>query len=295
MGKFEFETTGEEVANAFESEIAGKTGSLPTSYALKAHGLGAEAARVIALHRPALIILAGRSLAKAKQTEHLLSEQSPGINTRVLSLDLGSLQSVKEAAAEVNSYSESIDVLINNAGVMAIPRLARTTDGFELQFGTNHLGHFLLTNLIMPKIIAAGPGARIINVSSNGYQYSSVNFEDPNYQSLAQKLGPLGILSYSLDPGEKMMPDQKFKTIGQGAATHIAAAFDPSIKSQSYLLLLAAICRIVAYQISDGNGVFLEHSTPSALAEQSTWLFDESGPQKLWDMSEKLVGQEFRY
>lgn len=145
-------------------------------------GLGAEAARVIALHRPALIILAGRSVAKGKQTEQSLHEQSPHINTRLLSLDLGNLQSVKDAAAEVNLYGETIDILINNAGIMALPSLTRTWDDFEMHFAVNFLGHFLFTNLIMPKILGAGPGARIVNVSSNGYTYSSVHFEDPNYQ-----------------------------------------------------------------------------------------------------------------
>ena len=106
---------------------------------------------------------------------------NPEVRTKFIELDLGSLASVREAATSINDNVEKIDVLINNAAVMACP-YSKTVDGIECQFGTNHVGHFLLTNLIMPKILAAGPGARIVNVSSVSHQVADVNLDDYNYE-----------------------------------------------------------------------------------------------------------------
>ena len=80
---------------------------------------------------------------------------------------------MREAAAKINEIVDKLDILINNAGIMACP-FAKTVDGIESQFGTNYIGHFLLTNLIMPKILAAGPGSRIVNVSSVGYFFAAI-------------------------------------------------------------------------------------------------------------------------
>jgi NAD(P)-dependent dehydrogenase (short-subunit alcohol dehydrogenase family) len=96
-------------------------------------------------------------------------------------IDLASLASVRKAAAEVNRKVEKIDYLINNAGIMGIPEFKKSEDGIELQFASNHVGHFLLTNLLMDKIIAAGRGARIVNVSSNGFELGEIRFGDWNF------------------------------------------------------------------------------------------------------------------
>lgn len=168
--------TSEEVATKFQDQIRGKvvliTGCSP-------NGLGAETARAIATQNPALLILAGRNRPSTEQSEKNIKEQIPNAQTRFLMLDLASLASVRKAAAEVNSYGETIDVLINNAAIMAGP-YEMTEDGFESQFATNHLGHFLFTNLLMEKM--ARRGARVINVTSNGYGFGGIRFEDPNFE-----------------------------------------------------------------------------------------------------------------
>ena len=106
---------------------------------------------------------------------------NPEVRTKFINLDLSSLASVREAAASINDNVERIDVLINNAAIMACP-YSKTVDGIECQFGTNYVGHFLLTNLVMPKILAAGPGARIVNVSSLSHRVADVNLDDYNYE-----------------------------------------------------------------------------------------------------------------
>lgn len=143
--------------------------------------LGSEVALQLSHHHPSLLILAGRNLAKLQATETVLKRASPDQSTRLLELDLSSQKQVREASAKVNAYAEPIDRLINNAGIMGVP-YSKSVDGLESQFATNHVGHFLFTNLIMPKLLAAEKGARIINVSSSGHKVEQVRFEDYGFQ-----------------------------------------------------------------------------------------------------------------
>ena len=143
--------------------------------------IGSEVALQLSHHRPSILILAGRNLAKLKATESVLKTATPGVRTRLLELDLSSQQQVRKASEEVNNYSEPIDRLINNAAIMAVP-YAKSVDGLEMQFATNHIGHFLFTNLIMPRLLAAGDGARIINVSSSGHKREQMRFDDYGFK-----------------------------------------------------------------------------------------------------------------
>jgi NAD(P)-dependent dehydrogenase (short-subunit alcohol dehydrogenase family) len=144
-------------------------------------GIGAETATCLAAGSPSLIILAGRSLPKIQPVIDRIHSIHPEVKTKFISIDLSNQSSVREAASIINASVEKIDVLINNAAIMACP-FGKTVDGIETQFGTNHIGHFLLTNLIMPKILAAGHGARIVNVSSLAHRMVDVRLEDWNFE-----------------------------------------------------------------------------------------------------------------
>jgi NAD(P)-dependent dehydrogenase (short-subunit alcohol dehydrogenase family) len=175
---YKFETTAEEVIADLKTYINGKviltTGVSPG-------GLGAHFVEQIAAAQPKLLILAGRNKSKVEATAQKIAEITNGsIDTRTLELDLGSLAKVREAAAIVNAYSESIDVLVNNAGIMAT-EYAKTADGVENQFGTNHIGPWLFTNLIIDKVLAS-PRPRIVNVSSDGYRMSPIRFHDHGFK-----------------------------------------------------------------------------------------------------------------
>lgn len=135
---------------------------------------------MLAAGSPSHIILAGRSLTKIQPVIERINTANPGVKTDFVPLDLSSLDSVREAAAKINESVDKLDILINNAGIMACP-FAKTVDGIESQFGTNYIGHFLLTNLVMPKILAAGPGSRIVNVSSSAHRMSDVQLKDWNF------------------------------------------------------------------------------------------------------------------
>jgi NAD(P)-dependent dehydrogenase (short-subunit alcohol dehydrogenase family) len=182
--QYNAQTTGSELVRELADRIKGKviltTGVSPG-------GLGAHFVEAIAVAEPALLILASRSVDKARQEAEALAKSHSSVKTRSLRLDLGSLAAVREAAAEVNSWDDvpAIDVLVNNAGIMATD-FALTPDGFESQFATNHLGHFLFTNLIMGKLLAASK-PRVVNISSNGHRLSAIRFDDLDFH-----VSPLG-------------------------------------------------------------------------------------------------------
>jgi NAD(P)-dependent dehydrogenase (short-subunit alcohol dehydrogenase family) len=142
-------------------------------------GLGVETARSLAAHG-AQVVGTARDLTKAKAaTEQVRKDAAEnGGSFELVSLDLANLNSVRACADGLLAKGEPFDVVIANAGVMATP-FGRTADGFETQFGTNHLGHFVLVNRIAPLIRAGG---RLINLSSSGHRYSNVDLVDPNFE-----------------------------------------------------------------------------------------------------------------
>ena len=111
----------------------------------------------------------------------MIKSSHPHVATRFLPLDLGSQASVRETAATINADVEKIDLLINNAAAF-FASYSKTVDGIEKQFGINHIGHFLFTNSILGKFLAAGAGARIVNVSSSGHLFADVRLDDWNFQ-----------------------------------------------------------------------------------------------------------------
>jgi NAD(P)-dependent dehydrogenase (short-subunit alcohol dehydrogenase family) len=188
-------------------------------------GIGATFVEEIAKHKPALLILAGRSKSKVQATADKIAANpsSADVPVRILILDLASQQQIREAAKEVLEYPEDhVDVVVNSAGLMIGP-FQTTKEGIELQFGSNHIGHFLFTNLIMSKILKS-KNPRVVNVSSDGHRFGGIRFDDPSFQdgkvyddwagygqsktanilfskALAEKLGAKGLRAYSLHPG----------------------------------------------------------------------------------------------
>jgi NAD(P)-dependent dehydrogenase (short-subunit alcohol dehydrogenase family) len=145
-------------------------------------GLGVETARALAGHG-AYVVGAARDLAKAETATAQVRKDaaSNGGGLELIELDLASLKSVRACADQLLAKGESFDVVIANAGVMATP-FGHTADGFETQFGTNHLGHFVLVNRIASLI---RDGGRLVNLSSSGHRFSNVNLEDPNFEHTA--------------------------------------------------------------------------------------------------------------
>jgi NAD(P)-dependent dehydrogenase (short-subunit alcohol dehydrogenase family) len=141
-------------------------------------GLGVETARTLAAHG-AQVVGAARDLKKAEAaTEQVRTQAAHGGGLELVELDLASLASVRACAETLISKGEPFDLVIANAGVMACPK-GLTSDGFETQFGTNHLGHFVLVNRIVSLL---KPGSRLVNLSSAGHRFSDIDLNDPNFE-----------------------------------------------------------------------------------------------------------------
>jgi NAD(P)-dependent dehydrogenase (short-subunit alcohol dehydrogenase family) len=138
-------------------------------------GLGYETASALAEHG-AHVILAVRNLDKGKNAAALITRRNPGSSVALQELDLTSLDSIRTAAKQLRSDHDRIDLLINNAGVMFTPE-STTKDGFELQFGTNHLGHFALAGFLLDRLLGV-PGSRVVAVSSTAHRSGRIRFDD---------------------------------------------------------------------------------------------------------------------
>jgi NAD(P)-dependent dehydrogenase (short-subunit alcohol dehydrogenase family) len=190
--EFGASTDGLNVAAAFPASIKGRSILITGINKL---GLGYTAAEAFASQGPRCLILAGRSTTKVQECVDSLRSHYPGIDYRILQFDLSSQKSVRAAAAEVLDWADvpTINLVINNAGVMNIQKHTLSEDGIELHLSTNFVGHFLFTNLIMPKIIAAAKDAphgstRIINISSIGVATSPLRVSDVNWEKPASQL-----------------------------------------------------------------------------------------------------------
>lgn len=147
-------------------------------------GIGYETARVLA-EKSATVIMAVRSTQKGNGAADKILGQHPNADIKVMELDLANLGSVREFAAEFKNNFSRLNLLINNAGVM-MPPYSKTADGFELQFGTNHLGHFALTGMLFD-LLKATSGSRVVNVSSSGHNYGHLDFDDLNWEKRPYK------------------------------------------------------------------------------------------------------------
>ncbi|KAJ7652698.1 hypothetical protein DFH06DRAFT_1134154 [Mycena polygramma] len=334
---FSFSTTAEVAAAAFATEIRGKN-VLITGTSL--NGIGYETALAIAKYAN-LLIITGYNADRLKLTEDAIKKEVPTIEIHRLVLDLSSLASVRKAAEVVNVVPLPLHVLIHNAAAPIGP-FKVTADGLESQFGTDHVGPFLLTKLLAPKLLSAATTSytpRAVFVASaahqfgSGVDFASLEHPDPAKYSASQayfqaksaniltaielsKRSKGAINAYSLHPGvidtnltqkeesiaelqaiglcifptpsygadwRKGMlgPDGKpnqenfhWKTIAQGAATTVVAAFDP--------------------RLNDKPGAYLDdcaYATTSIAPHTS----DPANAEKLWTVTEKIIGEKFTF
>lgn len=150
-------------------------------------GLGLETAHAL-VGAGAQVVLACRNVSKGEHAAEQIRRDHPAARVQVMPLDLADLSSVEAFAGELLASHARLDILVNNAGVMALP-LRRTADGFEMQIGTNHLGHFALTGRLLDRLRVT-PGARVVTVSSLAHTFGRINTDDLNWQSRSYKRWP---------------------------------------------------------------------------------------------------------
>ncbi len=282
-------------------------------------GLGQETARALAA-KGAHVVLTARDVPKGEAVAAEIRTTTGNPRVEVEELELGSLASIRAFARRVLARHERLDILVNNAGVMACPQ-AKTADGFEMQFGTNHLGHFLVTCLLAPALRAGAP-SRVVSVSSRGHHLSPVLFEDLNFErhpydkwvsygqaktanvlfavGLERRLGAHGVHANALHPGAiitelgrhlqrediKLMvarnPGMHFKAVEAGAATSVFAATAPELAGRGGLYL--EDCHVASI-----------NEAPDALDGVRSYALDPENAERLWAVSEALVGERFAF
>lgn len=183
---FNAKTEALEVAAAFPAAVKGKN-ILVTG--VNKGGIGYTTAQAFASQSPAHLIIAGRTPSKLRECIDAIKAEYPSTDIRSLKLDLSSQKSARDAAKEVMAYSDvpQIDIIVNSAGIMNHPTRTLSEEGIELHLATNHIGHFLFTNLIMPKILKAAESnpkgtTRIVNVSSGAAEAGGIRWSDPTFE-----------------------------------------------------------------------------------------------------------------
>jgi NAD(P)-dependent dehydrogenase (short-subunit alcohol dehydrogenase family) len=274
-------------------------------------GLGLETARALAT-TGAHVVLTARSEDKAISAEATIRAGVPDASLEHGILDLASLASVRAFADWFLARHDRLDVLINNAGVMFTP-FERTTDGFELQLATNHLGPFLLTGLLIPALRRAAP-SRVVNLSSVAHEFSDIDWDDPNYQSrpydkfeaygqsktaailftreLDRRLAPEGVRSYAVHPGS--IPTELLRYMGPDDFTAIrkrtGATGPPPPGSLKTVETGAAtsVWAAVAPELTEKGGAYLSDCEISD--DDAGYTRDMEAAARLWSLSEELVG-----
>lgn len=315
MSNFNAESTTDDVIEgvSLEGKLAVVTGA--------SSGLGLETSRIFA-RQGATVVMVARSAEKLEVALSAIREDVPEARLESVLMDLSDLESVRSAAATILQDHPGIDLLVDNAGVMICP-LGRTAQGFEMQFGTNHMGHFLFTCLLVPALLESAPG-RIVVLSSGAHKMAPLNLEDPNYNAreynkwlaygesktanvlfavaLDARLKAHGVRTFAVHPGiimtelgrhmsqedmEQMMAmapkgeDIKFKSIPQGAATSVWAATSEDLAGRGGLYL--EDCQIADPAVAGGDGGV------------ESYALDADTAERLWALSEEMVGQSFSF
>lgn len=314
---FGAETTTDEVLDGID--LSGKRVVITGG----ASGIGKETARAMAA-KGASVVIPARDLEKGEAAAKEIISVTGNRDVEVLELNLGSMESIRGFADTFLAKHDRIDLLINNAGVMACPH-TETTDGLEMQFGTNHIGHFLMTNLLVPAILN-GESPRIVNLSSRGHHRDEVHFDDLNFENreydkwaaygqaktanvlfsvgLENRLADKGVHSLAVHPGgivtnlgrhlteadvadlmarmtESAGDGPVLKSVDAGAATTCYAATAPEMEGTGAVYL--EDCHVADVDDDDPTGSVRSYAVDVAKAD------------KLWSVSEEIVGQKFSY
>ena len=314
MSGFGATSTADEVLEG--KDLSGKTVLVTGG----SSGLGQETARAMAA-KGAYVIIAARNPAQMEAAVAAIKADVPEAQLETLACDLASLESIKVAGAEANERFLKIDILINNAGVMACPE-TQTADGFEMQFGTNHLGHFALTKHLMP-LVEKGADKRIVNLSSRGHHICPADLEDPNFEhseydpwqsygrsktanilftrGLEDRFADRGIHAYALHPGGintnlgRHMSQEDMDALIERIKSSGGDATFKTIPQGAATQVWAA----TASELEGRGGVYCEDCHVAEVDDESatggvrSYALDKDNADKLWAMSEKMTGEAF--
>ncbi|BBZ46046.1 SDR family NAD(P)-dependent oxidoreductase [Mycobacterium parmense] len=310
-------SNGKDTRKWSESDVPDQSGRVAVVTGANT-GIGYQTAAVLA-YRGAHVVLAVRDLKKGNAALSRIVAATPGADVTLQELDLSSLDSVRAAARALRAAYPRIDLLINNAGVMWTPKQV-TKDGFELQFGTNHLGHFALTGLVLESLLGVR-GSRVVTVSSLGHRLrAAIHFDDLQWERRYDRVGAYGqsklanlLFTYELQRRLAAHSAANDATIAVAAhpggsntelARNLPGIFQP-VKAVlgPVLFQSAAMGALPTLRAATDPGVaggqyygpdgFLEQRGHPKLVESSRQSHDEHLQRRLWTVSEELTGVSF--
>lgn len=282
-------------------------------------GLGYETTLALA-RKGAHVVMACRNLEKAEAARQGLQEQLPGASLQLMELDLASLASVRAFADDFLARYERLDLLFNNAGLMAIPR-RETEDGFEMQFGVNHLGHFALTGLLLPALLRT-PGSRVVTVSSMAQRTGHIDFDDLMGEESYSRYGAYGqsklanvLFAFEL---QRRLEAAGAETISVGVHpgyvdTELQSNSTDSSGSLFERALYGVLNKVAAQRPKQGVLPQLYAATMPDVQGGEFWgprlfargypvstraqpeAYDEEVAARLWEASEELTGVEYAF
>jgi NAD(P)-dependent dehydrogenase (short-subunit alcohol dehydrogenase family) len=303
-----FETTTDEVLEGVD--LRGKIAIVTGASA----GLGVETARALA-SAGAQVVLAGRDASRIEAAANAILEREPNAMLEQGALDLTSLDSVRAFAEWYGTDHDRLHLLINNAGVMYTP-FDHTVEGYEMQFGTNHVGHFLLTCLLVPKLLA-DPPSRVVNLSSGGHMGSDIVWDDINFErreydkfaaygqsktanilfsvELDRRLGSRGVHAYAVHPGMISTELGRYMTKDDFQALMDRAKSSPSGGMPPYKTVeqgaATSVWAATAPELDAQGGTYLADA--EVTDQHAPWARDPESARRLWALSEEMVGQTF--
>ncbi|MCJ1421899.1 hypothetical protein MMC32_008266 [Xylographa parallela] len=320
MASFDADSNAVDVINKLASHAEGKTFLITGT---SKGGLGAETAMALAGAKPKQIILAARTEAKVVPVIEEIKKINSSVKVTFVQIDLLDNSSVRKAAEKVLAMTDEIHGLINNAGVMAVRTYVTSKDGTESQFAANHVGHFLLTNLLMPRVIAAGEGAIVVNVASLGYQLAELDIQDPNFQdgktynawraygasktanilftyALATRVSKKRVAVLAVHPGvvleSLLLPNSGVTEDFFMEAYKLAIERNdgkPLPPQTTKTLQQGAACILVAALDPSVRGSSPALLVENQVTEAKEYATCEANAEGLWKLSEKLVGEKF--
>ena len=276
-------------------------------------GLGKETARALAA-AGATVVITARSADKGATAVTELRDVTPGCDVDFAVLELASLRSVRDFCSRFRESRDHVDVVIANAGIMAVP-FGHTDDGFELHFGTNHLGHFVLIGRLLPMLLTGAP-ARVVLLSSGGHAASDIRWDDPNFEQggytkmgaygqsktanilhaveLQRRYGAHGLRAYSVHPGMvttdlgRHFTREDYNDLVARAQASAAGALPPRVGVD--VGAATSVWAAVADGLEAHGGAYL---ADCATADAQPYAMDPDAARRLWALSEQLTSEHF--
>ncbi|KAF2093343.1 putative short-chain dehydrogenase [Rhizodiscina lignyota] len=311
-------TTIQDVMSHFKGNAEDKTYVI-TGPSVKS--LGAGVARGLAIGNPKRLILIGRSKERIQPVIDEINKLNPAVSTYFIAVNLLDLSTVRKGAEDIKNITPEVHGLVNCAGIMAPSKYEKSADGIESQFASNHVAHFLLTNLLIAEL-AKGNGV-VVNVSSTGYELGEVDFEDPNFQNgetydswagygqsktanilftvaLAKRASKLDVVAFAVDPG--LVVETALQANSGVTQDHFMKGYELQVKRSGGIpppmppvVSLEQGVAVIVWPLLDpdlrkSSGSWIQECRISSAKPYAT---DADDAEKLWRLSEKLVGRGF--